>query len=109
MLSIPGLPNTHAASANVKVTGCKDGFAKVFISYVQASVTCALTGPLQIKDYKAISGPEGHEVFSERKGLSLFQNKVNKTENYIFGFVAEATEVWRLLTTFRQCRGLCRH
>lgn len=41
----------------------------------QASVTCALTGPLQIKDYKAISGPQGHEVFSERKGLSLFQNK----------------------------------
>ncbi|DBA92631.1 hypothetical protein WJX77_006854 [Trebouxia sp. C0004] len=41
----------------------------------QASVTCALTGPLQIKDYKAISGPEGHEVFSERKGMSLFQNK----------------------------------
>ena len=47
---------------------------------VQASVTCALTGPLQIKDYKAISGPQGHEVFSERKGLSLFQNKVNKSE-----------------------------
>ncbi|KAL3148597.1 Protein TIC 20-II, chloroplastic [Trebouxia sp. C0009 RCD-2024] len=41
----------------------------------QASVTCALTGPLQIQDMKAISGAEGHEVFSERKGLSLFQNK----------------------------------
>ncbi len=39
-------------------------------------MTCALTGPLQIQDIKAISGPEGHEVFSERKGLSLFQNKV---------------------------------
>ena len=44
---------------------------------MQASVTCALTGPLQIADYKAISGPEGHEVFSERKGLNLFQNKVS--------------------------------
>lgn len=43
---------------------------------LQASVTCALTGPLQIKDYKAISGAEGHEVFSERKGINLFQNKV---------------------------------
>ena len=39
-------------------------------------MTCALTGPLQIQDIKAISGAEGHEVFSERKGLSLFQNKV---------------------------------
>ena len=39
-------------------------------------MTCALTGPLQIQDIKAIAGPEGHEVFSERKGLSLFQNKV---------------------------------
>ena len=39
-------------------------------------MTCALTGPLQIQDMKAIAGPEGHEVFSERKGLSLFQNKV---------------------------------
>ena len=39
-------------------------------------MTCALTGPLQIQDIKAIAGSEGHEVFSERKGLSLFQNKV---------------------------------
>ena len=54
--------------------------------FVQASVTCALTGPLQIKDYKAISGPQGHEVFSERKGLSLFQNKVNKSESCISCF-----------------------
>ena len=37
---------------------------------MQASVTCALTGPLQIADYKAIAGAEGHEVFSERKGLN---------------------------------------
>ena len=45
---------------------------------MQASVTCALTGPLQIADYKAIAGAEGHEVFSERKGLNLFQNKVSR-------------------------------
>ena len=54
--------------------------ANVFLTWccncLQASVTCALTGPLQIKDYKAIAGAEGHEVFSERKGLNLFQNKV---------------------------------
>ena len=43
---------------------------------VQASVTCAATGPVRIKDVKRISGPEGGEVFSEQKGLNFFQNKV---------------------------------
>jgi len=61
---------------------------------VQASVTCALTGPLQIKDYKAISGPQGHEVFSERKGLSLFQNKVNMRESCILCFVFLLKQLW---------------
>ena len=42
----------------------------------QASVTCAATGPVVIKDVKKISGPEGSEVFSEQKGLNFFQNKV---------------------------------
>lgn len=68
----------------------------------QASVTCALTGPLQIKDYKAISGPQGHEVFSERKGLSLFQNKVSKTASCMlcFSYFNKATVVLRLLSAF---------
>ncbi len=43
---------------------------------LQASVTCAATGPVRIKDVKRISGPEGGEVFSEQKGLNFFQNKV---------------------------------
>ncbi len=39
-------------------------------------MTCAATGPLRIKDVNKISGSEGGEVFSEQKGLNLFQNKV---------------------------------
>ena len=39
-------------------------------------MTCAATGPLRIRDVNKISGPEGGEVFSEQKGLNLFQNKV---------------------------------
>lgn len=42
---------------------------------MQASVTCAATGPVRIKDVKRISSAEGEEVFSESKGLNLFQNK----------------------------------
>ncbi len=42
----------------------------------QASVTCAATGPLSVPDVSRIRGAEGHEVFSERKGLNLFKNKV---------------------------------
>lgn len=43
---------------------------------VQASVTCAATGPVRIRDVKKVRGSEGGEVFSEAKGLNLFQNKV---------------------------------
>ena len=42
----------------------------------QASVTCAATGPISVPDLSRIRGSEGQEVFSERKGLSLFKNKV---------------------------------
>ena len=42
----------------------------------QASVTCAATGPISVPDLSRIRGSEGREVFSERKGLSLFKNKV---------------------------------
>ncbi len=45
-------------------------------SRVQASVTCALTGKLAF-DEKDIEGKEGQEVFSERKGLNLLQQKVS--------------------------------
>ncbi len=34
MLSTPGLPNTHAASAYVKVTACKNDFGKISNSYL---------------------------------------------------------------------------
>lgn len=43
---------------------------------MQASVTCALTGKLAF-DEKDIEGKEGQEVFSERKGLNLLQQKVS--------------------------------
>lgn len=43
--------------------------------HVQASVTCAATGPVHIKDISRIRGSQGGEVFSESKGLNFFQNK----------------------------------
>ena len=39
-------------------------------------MTCAATGPISVPDLSRIRGSEGREVFSERKGLSLFKNKV---------------------------------
>lgn len=39
-------------------------------------MTCALTGKLAFEE-KDISGRDGQEVFSERKGLNLFQNKAS--------------------------------
>jgi len=44
----------------------------------QASVTCSVTGKLVIPDLSSISGKEGNEVFSERKG-NLFNILQNKT------------------------------
>ncbi|GLC42969.1 hypothetical protein PLESTB_000281500 [Pleodorina starrii] len=53
-----------------------DKLAKDFFSDPsQASLTCAVTGPVSIKDLKRISSAEGEEVFSEQKGLNLFKNK----------------------------------
>ncbi|KAK9842566.1 hypothetical protein WJX81_006375 [Elliptochloris bilobata] len=53
-----------------------DKLAKDFFSEPsQASVTCAATGALSVPELSRIRGSEGHEVFSERKGLSLFKNK----------------------------------
>ena len=45
---------------------------------MQASVTCSVTGKLVIPDLSSISGKEGNEVFSERKGnlFNILQNKV---------------------------------
>ena len=39
-------------------------------------MTCALTGPIVIKDPAKIRGKGGEDVFSERKGLGFIQNKV---------------------------------
>ena len=41
----------------------------------QASVTCSATGPIAVTDARAVLAPGGAEVFSERRGLSLIQNK----------------------------------
>eukprot|EP00798_Chlamydomonas_sp_ICE-L_P031692 gene31692-6896_t len=40
-----------------------------------ASLTCASTGPLTVKDVDMISGSEGRDVFAEGKSLNLFQQK----------------------------------
>jgi len=40
-----------------------------------ASVTCAVTGPIVIRDAKKIRGTSGEDVFSEKKGLGFIQNK----------------------------------
>ena len=42
----------------------------------QASLTCVAARPVTVRDEAAIQGSEGKEIFSERKGLNLFQNKV---------------------------------
>ena len=44
-------------------------------AFMQASVTCATTGPVTIANKDRITGSGGYEVFSEAKGLNLFQNK----------------------------------
>lgn len=49
---------------------------KESVALLQASVTCAATGPVRIKDVSRISSSDGGEVFSEQKGLNFFQNKV---------------------------------
>ncbi|KAL4443027.1 hypothetical protein ABPG77_008518 [Micractinium sp. CCAP 211/92] len=41
----------------------------------QASLTCLANKPVTVRDEAAIAGAEGKEIFSERKGLNLFQNK----------------------------------
>jgi len=55
-----------------------DKLAKDFFSEPsQASLTCAITGPVSIKQGSPdkLGGAEGSEVFSEQKGLNLFKNK----------------------------------
>jgi catabolite regulation protein CreA len=42
-----------------------------------ASVTCAVTGPIIIKDAKKIRGRSGEDVFSEKRGLGFIKNKVS--------------------------------
>ncbi len=52
-----------------------DKLAKDFFSEPsQASVTCAATGPITIKNPN-VKASGGQEVFSEGKGLNLFQQK----------------------------------
>lgn len=43
----------------------------------QASLTCAITGPINIKNMDNIRGGDGREIFAERKNVfNLLQNKV---------------------------------
>lgn len=46
----------------------------------QASITCAATGPVRIKDMSKLGGTNGKEMFSEGKGKTLvfFSNKTLK-------------------------------
>lgn len=47
-----------------------------FSDPAQASVTCAATGPVRVKDAaKLRSQKDGSEVFEERKGINIIQNK----------------------------------
>lgn len=43
----------------------------------QASLTCAITGPVTFKNMEKVAGSEGQEIFAERKNLfNILQNKV---------------------------------
>jgi hypothetical protein len=42
---------------------------------LQASLTCAVTGPSVTFDASRISGSEGKEVFASGKGLNFFKSK----------------------------------
>ncbi|MEW5301394.1 MAG: hypothetical protein WDW38_009609 [Sanguina aurantia] len=53
-----------------------DKLSKDFFSEPsQASVGCAVSGPVLIKNLRNVSGLEGQEVFSEKKGLNFFKDK----------------------------------
>lgn len=71
----------EVAGVTVYVTDVKRNFADklskdFFNEPSQASVTCATTGPVVIKDKRRIAGPDGKEVFTDKKGFALsFQNK----------------------------------
>lgn len=53
-----------------------DKLAKDFFAEPsQASLSCDISGPVEIRNEKAISGGEGKELFAERKGLNLFKDK----------------------------------
>lgn len=41
----------------------------------QASLTCVAVRPVTVADEASIAGAEGREIFTERKGLNLLQNK----------------------------------
>lgn len=53
-----------------------DKLARDFFSEPsQASVTCVANGPVAIKNLAAVTKASGQEIFSEGKGLNLFQQK----------------------------------
>lgn len=46
----------------------------------QSSITCAATGVVTVTNPAALGGQQGREVFSEKKNLSLFNDKVCRVE-----------------------------
>lgn len=77
--ALPAERNTAACANSVQksmhVLFHRDLASKIQGRCAQASVTCAATGPIRIKDLNRVRGSSGGEVFSESKGLNLFQNK----------------------------------
>jgi hypothetical protein len=67
-------PPATCAPSDTFGTTARDCTARVFPA--EASLTCALTGPVTIRDLARISASDGQEVFSEQKGLNFFKNKV---------------------------------
>lgn len=49
--------------------------------YLQASLTCSVAPDAQIVNVSNLGGPDGKEVFSEKKGLSIFKDKVGTKSN----------------------------
>jgi catabolite regulation protein CreA len=82
-VELTAVPDADVAGVTVYVADFKrslaDKLASDFFSEPgQASVTCAVTGPVAVPGGKSALAArgEGVEVFSERRGLSLVSNKV---------------------------------
>jgi hypothetical protein len=48
---------------------------------LQSSLTCSAASDIKLPDSNKLGGTEGKEVFAEKKGLSIFKDKVSKDTN----------------------------